>query len=218
MAPLPVFKLLYIGAKQIAKPISQRIVSLARSSEFTKQKIVIPIGQGSNWVWVRLQRIADGSARKTVRALPEAEAVDLGGVIIAETFIFSVAAFFIVWEYRDKDKKEAIKKAETAATMEKLFTTLEQHHQRQEKLEAQLNEILQRTSTATPNLPTERTGPSYFSAESLYGYIPGISMVSSAVTNLTYMIMGSPTTSDGQSGGQDNVVAIDSTIEVGETS
>lgn len=47
-----------------------------------------------------------------MRNLSEEEAIEWGGSLIGETFIYSVAAGFVIYEYTDKEEKDAKKKEE----------------------------------------------------------------------------------------------------------
>jgi len=182
MAPLPLFKLFYIASKQIAKPISKQINRLCANSEFTRNWVVVPLGQRFNLGWIRLQRIADGSARKRVRSLPEQDAVQLGGEIIAETFLFTVAAVFVIEEYRQKDVKEGAKKEAMKATLAQLGGSIDELSDQIQTLNAQVetlkNEAQERSrmleQTADTNLASTSTYSSYDS-------IPGVRLAANTL-------------------------------------
>eukprot|EP00037_Helgoeca_nana_P032577 m.414516 g.414516 ORF g.414516 m.414516 type:complete len:199 (+) comp29352_c0_seq1:89-685(+) len=107
---LPVFKLAYIFAKQIAKPIGKRLVSYSHSNQWVSSNMVEPIGQAAHWLTVRSDRIIAGNWRSTVRRIQPEMALEWGSAVLSESIVFGVAAGFVVVEYRDKDIKEAEKK------------------------------------------------------------------------------------------------------------
>mmetsp|Transcript_15377 Transcript_15377/g.39646 ORF Transcript_15377/g.39646 Transcript_15377/m.39646 type:complete len:196 (+) Transcript_15377:156-743(+) len=109
---LPVFKLAYIFSKQIAKPIGKRVVAVAHSSPWVSSNLVEPIGQWAHWITIRSERIIAGNWRATVRPVKPEVALEWGASVLSESFVFGVAAGFVIVEYADKDKKEALKKLE----------------------------------------------------------------------------------------------------------
>eukprot|EP00729_Bicosta_minor_P015609 gene15609-34197_t len=114
MAALPLLKLFIIGAKQISKPVAKGIARYCKTHDSVANKIVAPIGQNVHRMNVILTRIGEGSKRTKVRVLPHEGAVDLGGEIVAETFIFGTA-----------DQEAAAKKKKTHAEMERIKIELQ---------------------------------------------------------------------------------------------
>ncbi|RNA35633.1 hypothetical protein BpHYR1_042060 [Brachionus plicatilis] len=98
--PLPLFKLGAILAKQISKPMSKMFKEKAIQNEFFRNNVVIRI---ANWyhkfdINVRMRVLGLGSPDK-VPPMTEKAAIDLGGDILAEFFVFGTATSLILFEY-----------------------------------------------------------------------------------------------------------------------
>ncbi|KAF4725747.1 hypothetical protein FOZ62_011526 [Perkinsus olseni] len=105
----PIFPAAKVGGalmKTLAKPVSSRIQSLARTDDFWRGKTVA-LGQALNILSRRITRVAENN--KTRRAIPplkEAAALDWGATFIGESFVFGVTTLIIISEYQRAAKKD----------------------------------------------------------------------------------------------------------------
>eukprot|EP00053_Salpingoeca_punica_P026194 m.19837 g.19837 ORF g.19837 m.19837 type:complete len:183 (-) comp8551_c0_seq1:158-706(-) len=109
VAALPVAKLVFLGIRQVSKPIANILKKSATDHEFFSKNIIIPIGQGWHWMQVVVPRMSMQNMRTDVRRLSDKDAIALGAEIVGEVFIFTVAAVLLVNEYWQTSKKTAAK-------------------------------------------------------------------------------------------------------------
>eukprot|EP00038_Savillea_parva_P018625 m.24583 g.24583 ORF g.24583 m.24583 type:complete len:195 (-) comp4172_c0_seq1:1484-2068(-) len=139
---LPVFKLGYIAAKQLAKPIGKRVVSYSHNNQLASTYVVQPLGQLAHWISVRSDRIIAGNWRTAVRPIPPEEALEWGSAVLSESFIFGVASGFVIYEYSAKEISDNEKKQQLeawraqvdtkTATLETQLTALQAEKERTE--------------------------------------------------------------------------------------
>ncbi|CAL1527573.1 unnamed protein product [Lymnaea stagnalis] len=110
MAPFPLIKLAYLAVKQISKPIANSIKRRAKSHPFFRTYICMPPAQFYHWCEVnfRLRLMGLGQA-KNVEKLPDKEAIELGGEMLGEFIVFSLACLVVISEYLRGSRKEAAK-------------------------------------------------------------------------------------------------------------
>ncbi|KAF4677079.1 Optic atrophy 3 protein [Perkinsus chesapeaki] len=105
----PIFPAAKVGAallKTLAKPVSSRIQSLARTDDFWRGKTVA-LGQALNVVSRQITRIADDNkTRRAIPALKDDAALDWGATFIGESFVFGVTTLIIISEYQRAAKKD----------------------------------------------------------------------------------------------------------------
>eukprot|EP00041_Stephanoeca_diplocostata_P033419 m.1104065 g.1104065 ORF g.1104065 m.1104065 type:complete len:189 (+) comp24335_c0_seq21:169-735(+) len=151
---LPMFKLLYVFTRQISKPVAKMVERSAKSGSGTiRNKIVIPLGQFSHWVSVRAERVIAGNTRTRVRSLSEEEAIEWGGSLIGETFIYSVAAGFVIYEYTDKEAKDSKKKEEIQAWRNSIGEQVLQLQEKIQQLETESTELRQALEAVSQSAP-----------------------------------------------------------------
>ncbi|CAF0712957.1 unnamed protein product [Brachionus calyciflorus] len=98
--PLPLFKLGALLAKQIAKPLSKILKQKAVNSEAFRTRVILPVANIYHKfdITLRMRVLGLGSPDK-VPPMTEKAAIDLGGDILAEFFVFGTAAGLILFEY-----------------------------------------------------------------------------------------------------------------------
>lgn len=122
MAPLPLFKLGALLAKQLSKPIGKILKAKAQQNENVRKYLVLPPANLYHKIDIimRMRILGLGSPDK-VPPLTEKAAIELGGDLLAEFFVFGTAAGLILFEYLRQSKNSAIK----ANTMEQKVADLE---------------------------------------------------------------------------------------------
>ncbi|GFO50515.1 optic atrophy 3 protein homolog [Plakobranchus ocellatus] len=127
MAPFPLIKLGYLAIRQISKPIANYIKRQAKSSPFIRTWICMPPAQLYHWweVNIHLRMMGLGKA-KNVEKLTDKEAIELGGEMLGEFIIFSVAAVILVLEYQRGARREAAKEEKLDKELSGLKTKVEE--------------------------------------------------------------------------------------------
>ncbi|XP_060145068.1 optic atrophy 3 protein isoform X2 [Globicephala melas] len=95
----PMAKLLYLGIRQVSKPLANRIKEAARRSEFFKTYICLPPAQLYHWAQMRAKMRLMGFNAEAVKPLNEAAAAELGAELLGEATIFIVGGGCLVLEY-----------------------------------------------------------------------------------------------------------------------
>ncbi|XP_025705649.1 optic atrophy 3 protein [Callorhinus ursinus] len=95
----PMAKLLYLGIRQVSKPLANRIKEGARRSEFFKTYICLPPAQLYHWVEMRTKMRIMGFRGTVIKPLNEDAAAELGAELLGEATIFVVGGGCLVLEY-----------------------------------------------------------------------------------------------------------------------
>ncbi|KAM4696598.1 optic atrophy 3 protein [Rhinophrynus dorsalis] len=95
----PIAKLLYLGVRQISKPLANRIKAGARRSEFFRTYICLPPAQVYHWVEMRAKMRIMGFRGAAIKPLNEEAAAELGAELLGEAIIFIVGGGCLVAEY-----------------------------------------------------------------------------------------------------------------------
>ncbi|XP_015444815.1 optic atrophy 3 protein isoform X2 [Pteropus alecto] len=111
----PMAKLLYLGIRQISKPLANRMKEAARRSEFFKTYICLPPAQLYHWAEMRAKLRIMGLNTEAVKPLNEAAAVELGAELLGETTVFLVAGGCLVLEYWRQKMQQRRKEGEQRA-------------------------------------------------------------------------------------------------------
>ncbi|KAM7057570.1 optic atrophy 3 protein isoform 1-T1 [Molossus nigricans] len=112
----PMAKLLYLGIRQISKPLANRIKEGARRSEFFKTYICLPPAQLYHWAEMRAKMSLLGFDAEAVKPLNEEAAAELGAELLGEATIFLAAGTCLVLEYwRQKTQQRRKKRARQVA-------------------------------------------------------------------------------------------------------
>ncbi|XP_058901249.1 optic atrophy 3 protein isoform X2 [Kogia breviceps] len=95
----PMAKLLYLGIRQVSKPLANRIKEAARRSEFFKTHICLPPAQLYHWVEMRAKMRLMGFRGTVIKPLNEEAAAELGAELLGEATVFIVGGGCLVLEY-----------------------------------------------------------------------------------------------------------------------
>uniref|UniRef100_A0A8C5QKM1 Outer mitochondrial membrane lipid metabolism regulator OPA3 n=1 Tax=Leptobrachium leishanense TaxID=445787 RepID=A0A8C5QKM1_9ANUR len=95
----PIAKLLYLGVRQLSKPLANRIKAGARRSEFFRTYVCLPPAQVYHWVEMRAKMRIMGFRGAAIKPLNEEAAAELGAELLGEATIFIVGVGCIVAEY-----------------------------------------------------------------------------------------------------------------------
>ncbi|XP_006106480.1 optic atrophy 3 protein [Myotis lucifugus] len=111
----PMAKLLYLGIRQISKPLANRIKAGARRSEFFKTYVCLPPAQLYHWVEMRTKMRIMGFRGTTIKPLNEEAAAELGAELLGEATIFIVGGACMVLEYSRHQAQQRRKEEEQRA-------------------------------------------------------------------------------------------------------
>ncbi|XP_023505687.1 optic atrophy 3 protein isoform X2 [Equus przewalskii] len=114
----PMAKLLYLGIRQVSKPLANRIKEAARRSEFFKTYICLPPAQLYHWAEMRAKMRILGFNAEAVKPLNEEAAAELGAELLGEATIFVVACSCLVLEYRRQQTQQRRQERERRAALE----------------------------------------------------------------------------------------------------
>ncbi|KAJ1073061.1 hypothetical protein K5549_015204 [Capra hircus] len=111
----PMAKLLYLGIRQVSKPLANRIKEAARRSEFFKTYICLPPAQLYHWVEMRTKMRIMGFRGTVIKPLNEEAAAELGAELLGEATIFIVGGSCLVLEYWRHQAQQRRKEEEQRA-------------------------------------------------------------------------------------------------------
>lgn len=111
----PMAKLLYLGIRQVSKPLANRIKEAARRSEFFKTYICLPPAQLYHWVEMRTKMRIMGFRGTAIKPLNEEAAAELGAELLGEATIFIVGGGCLVMEYWRHQTQQRHKEEEQRA-------------------------------------------------------------------------------------------------------
>ncbi|XP_057349377.1 optic atrophy 3 protein isoform X3 [Manis pentadactyla] len=134
----PMAKLLYLGIRQVSKPLANRIKEAARRSEFFKTYVCLPPAQLYHWVEVRAKMHIMGFNAASVKPLNEEAAAELGAELLGEATIFVVACSCLVMEYRRHQAHQHRKEWERLASWDTMRDEVDHLALALEALQAQV--------------------------------------------------------------------------------
>ncbi|XP_030008941.1 optic atrophy 3 protein homolog [Sphaeramia orbicularis] len=137
----PIAKLLYLGVRQMSKPVANRIKAGARRSEFFKNYICLPPAQLYHWIEMRTKMRIMGFRGATIKPLNEEAAAELGAELLGEAIIFLIGGGCMVLEYSRQATNSRRKEDELNATITELQTQIAELTLTTETLDAQLREV-----------------------------------------------------------------------------
>ena len=115
---VPLLKLIFLGVRQISKPIANRFRASARESEVFRAAW-IAVGRALHRGQIQLSRVAAGKgALAHITPLNEAAAVNWGAEFRSEMIVYGIAGATIVYECRGQQLERERKKEEAAAVEE----------------------------------------------------------------------------------------------------
>ncbi|XP_004075264.1 optic atrophy 3 protein [Oryzias latipes] len=152
----PIAKLLYLGVRQMSKPVANRIKAGARRSEFFKNYICLPPAQLYHWIEMRTKMRIMGFRGSTVKPLNEEAAAELGAELLGEAIIFLIGGGCMVLEYSRQAANSRRKEEELNETMISLQTQIGELTLITETLDAQLREVNRLVLSLPAPAPTKK--------------------------------------------------------------
>ncbi|XP_069577088.1 optic atrophy 3 protein homolog [Brachyistius frenatus] len=137
----PIAKLLYLGVRQMSKPVANRIKAGARRSEFFKTYVCLPPAQIYHWVEMRTKMRIMGFRGSSIKPLNEESAAELGAELLGEAIIFLIGGGCMVLEYSRQATNARRKEEEQNETITSLQTQIGELTLTTETLDAQLREV-----------------------------------------------------------------------------
>ncbi|XP_056622377.1 optic atrophy 3 protein homolog [Triplophysa dalaica] len=137
----PIAKLLYVGIRQLSKPLANRIKAGARQSEFFKNYICLPPAQAYHWIEMRTKMRIMGFRGSSIKPLNEDAAAELGAELLGEAIIFIIGGGCMVLEYSRQAANSRRKEEELTENMNNLHTQLGELALATETMDAQIREI-----------------------------------------------------------------------------
>ncbi|KAF0030189.1 optic atrophy 3 protein homolog [Scophthalmus maximus] len=137
----PIAKLLYLGVRQMSKPVANRIKAGARRSEFFKNYVCLPPAQLYHWIEMRTKMRIMGFRGSVIKPLNEDMAAELGAELLGEAIIFVVGGGCMVLEYSRQAANSRRKEEELTETLTGLQTQLAELTLTTETLDARLREV-----------------------------------------------------------------------------
>ncbi|XP_040182837.1 optic atrophy 3 protein homolog [Rana temporaria] len=113
----PIAKLLYLGVRQISKPLANRIKARALRSEFFRTYVCLPPAQFYHWVEMRAKMRIMGFRGAAIKPLNEDTAADLGAELLGEGIIFLVEGGCMVLDYSRQAANSRRKEEEMEARL-----------------------------------------------------------------------------------------------------
>ncbi|XP_034294152.1 optic atrophy 3 protein [Pantherophis guttatus] len=149
----PIAKLLYLGVRQLSKPLAARIKDGARASPFFRQYICGPPAQLYHWVEMRAKMRIMGFRGAAIKPLNEEAAAELGAELLGEAIVFGVGGLCIFLEYSRQSSNAKKKEEELSCTLLGLQEQVAELGLALEALDARLretNRVLVEVSAAAP--------------------------------------------------------------------
>ncbi|XP_005991649.1 optic atrophy 3 protein homolog [Latimeria chalumnae] len=150
----PLAKLLYLGIRQLGKPIANRIKAGAKSSEFFKTYICLPPAQMYHWIEMKTKMRIMGFRGILIKPLNEEAAAELGAELLGEAIIFTIGGVCLLAEYTRQTANSKKKEEELNCALSSLQQQISELSLQVETLDAQLRET-NRLLLAVPQLPTK---------------------------------------------------------------
>ncbi|XP_040298233.1 optic atrophy 3 protein [Bufo bufo] len=113
----PIAKLLYLGIRQISKPLANRIKAGARRSEFFRTYVCLPPAQVYHWVEMRAKMRIMGFRGAAIKPLNEEVAAELGAELLGEATVFLIGGACLVAEYSRQATNSRRKEEELEARL-----------------------------------------------------------------------------------------------------
>uniref|UniRef100_A0A8C8STS1 Outer mitochondrial membrane lipid metabolism regulator OPA3 n=1 Tax=Pelusios castaneus TaxID=367368 RepID=A0A8C8STS1_9SAUR len=137
----PIAKLLYLGVRQLSRPLAARIKAGARASPFFRAYVCGPPAQLYHWVEMRTKMRIMGFQGATIKPLNEEAAVELGAELLGEAIVFSVGGLCIFLEYARQASNNRKKEEEQSSAMLALQQQVAELGLALETLDTQLREV-----------------------------------------------------------------------------
>ncbi|KAG7256075.1 hypothetical protein CRUP_005378 [Coryphaenoides rupestris] len=155
----PIAKLLYLGVRQLSKPLAGRMKAGARRSDFFKTYICLPPAQLYHWIEMRSKMRIMGFRGASIKPLNEEAAAELGAELLGEAIIFLVGGGCMVLEYSRQASNSHRKEEELSQTISSLQTQLGELALSTEVLDARLREVNRLLLALPPPAPVPTPVP-----------------------------------------------------------
>ncbi|XP_008307044.1 optic atrophy 3 protein homolog [Cynoglossus semilaevis] len=136
----PIAKLLYLGVRQMSKPVANRIKAGARKSDFFRNYVCLPPAQFYHWIEMRTKMRIMGFRGSTIKPLNEEAAAELGAELLGEAIIFLIGGGCMVLEYTRQSVNSRRKEDELNETIRDLQVQVAELSLTTETLDARLRE------------------------------------------------------------------------------
>ncbi|XP_063794507.1 optic atrophy 3 protein [Pseudophryne corroboree] len=113
----PIAKLLYLGIRQISKPLANRLKAGARRSDFFRTYVCLPPAQAYHWIEMRAKMRIMGFRGAAIKPMNEEAAAELGAELLGEAIIFLVGGGCMVAEYSRQSANARRKEEELEARL-----------------------------------------------------------------------------------------------------
>uniref|UniRef100_A0A7S0LHK1 OPA3-like protein n=1 Tax=Coccolithus braarudii TaxID=221442 RepID=A0A7S0LHK1_9EUKA len=146
---LPLVKLVVMGVKQLAKPVSNRIKASAIQSNALRSTMV-KVGRQIRFNGMQIERIADGKSllkRERVPKINEKEALERGAEFLGEMFIYGVSVLGLAVEQMYSQRKAAEAAATEAEKLRLKEASDAQHRREFEQLRLQVAALQRRLAS-----------------------------------------------------------------------
>ncbi|CAN9511641.1 unnamed protein product [Ophioblennius macclurei] len=137
----PIAKLLYLGVRQMSKPVANRIKAGAKRSPFFRTYVCLPPAQIYHWIEMRTKMHIMGFRGLAIKPLNEEAAAELGAELLGEAIIFLIGGGCMVLEYSRQAANSRRKEEEQNETIASLQTQIGELELKTETLDAQLREL-----------------------------------------------------------------------------
>ncbi|XP_060779351.1 optic atrophy 3 protein homolog [Neoarius graeffei] len=151
----PIAKLLYLGIRQLSKPVANRIKAGARRSEFFKNYVCLPPAQAYHWIEMKTKMRIMGFRGAAIKPLNEDAAAELGAELLGEAIIFLIGGGSLILEYSRQTANSRRKEEELNLTINNLQTQIGELALTTETLDAQLREV-NRLLLSFPSMPSSK--------------------------------------------------------------
>ncbi|XP_059136756.1 optic atrophy 3 protein isoform X1 [Peromyscus eremicus] len=141
----PMAKLLYLGIRQVSKPLANRIKEAARRSEFFKTYICLPPAQLYHWAEMRTKMSIMGFHAESIKPLNEVAAAELGANLLGEAIIFGCAGSCLLLEFWRQQSLKRRKEGERVASLLSLRDDLDRLEQVVDELQVQVQAAVRRS-------------------------------------------------------------------------
>ncbi|XP_010897187.2 optic atrophy 3 protein homolog [Esox lucius] len=150
----PIAKLLYLGVRQLSKPVANKIKAGALRSEFFKTYVCLPPGQLYHWVEMKTKMRIMGFRGSTIKPLNEEAAAELGAELLGEAIIFIIGGGCMILEYSRQASNSKRKEEELNHTLSSLQAQIGEMALNTETLDARLREVNRLLLSLPPPVPT----------------------------------------------------------------
>ncbi|XP_050718369.1 putative OPA3-like protein CG13603 isoform X2 [Eriocheir sinensis] len=165
MAPVfPLAKLAFLFVKQVARPLSSSIRRTAVQNTFFRENICLPPARFYHWCEVRMKmyvmNLGKSGQNATIPKLSEEAAIELGGNLLGEGVIFTIAVAILAYEVSRQKEKEKKKEEAEQAFIDSLENRINELTFAAEELDTRVRELTRIAFATQHELKTMKGGSS----------------------------------------------------------